>query len=135
MDLSTIWYPSYGYLGRRGIVVGYYNFGANAVTYGDSPAERRVARDRPGPEDPRRRVRDELTQLLLGRVAQDPLQRGRLGELALTDSGQYKRLLQPDGTRYFAGDHLSYYIAWQAGAIDSARKVVTELHDRVLATG
>ena len=37
MDLSTIWYPSYGYLGDRGLVVGYYNFGANAVSYGDAP--------------------------------------------------------------------------------------------------
>ena len=51
------------------------------------------------------------------------------------DSREYKRLLQPDEHTYFAGDHLSYYIAWQAGAIDSARKVVTEIHDRVLATG
>ena len=50
------------------------------------------------------------------------------------DSGEYERLLEPEGRTYFAGDHLSYYIAWQAGAIDSARKVVTELYRRVLAT-
>ena len=36
------------------------------------------------------------------------------------------RLLEPDGNVYFAGDHLSYYIAWQAGAIESARKVVMQ---------
>jgi monoamine oxidase len=47
-------------------------------------------------------------------------------------SGQYTRLLEPDGNVYFAGDHLSYYIAWQAGAIESARKVVMQLHDRVV---
>ena len=44
MDLSTIWYPSYGYLGERGVVVGYYNFGANAVSYGDSPLPERLSR-------------------------------------------------------------------------------------------
>jgi monoamine oxidase len=35
---------------------------------------------------------------------------------------------------YFAGDYLSYLDAWQHGAISSARKVVTELHQRVLAS-
>ena len=68
-------------------------------------------------------------------MAPHPLLAGRLGELPSQDSREYALLLQPDGHTYFAGDHLSYYIAWQAGAIDSARKVVTEIHDRVLATG
>jgi monoamine oxidase len=35
---------------------------------------------------------------------------------------------------YFAGDHLSYEIAWQAGAIYSARKAVMALSTRVEAT-
>jgi len=43
MDLSTIWYPSYGYLGSRGTLIGYYNFGANAETYSKlTPGERRA---------------------------------------------------------------------------------------------
>jgi monoamine oxidase len=48
-------------------------------------------------------------------------------------TGHYERLLEPAGNVYFAGDHLSYYVAWQAGAIDSARKVVMQIHDRVLS--
>ena len=28
LDLQHIWYPSYGFHGRRGLVVGYYNTGA-----------------------------------------------------------------------------------------------------------
>ncbi len=48
-------------------------------------------------------------------------------------SGEYERLLGPEGRVYFAGDHLSYYIAWQSGAIESARLAVTQLHDRVRA--
>jgi monoamine oxidase len=48
-------------------------------------------------------------------------------------SGQYARLLDPEGNVYFAGDQLSFYIAWQAGAVESARKVVMDLHARVLA--
>ena len=26
MDLNTIWYPWYGYLGERGVLIGYHNF-------------------------------------------------------------------------------------------------------------
>ena len=44
----------------------------------------------------------------------------------------YTRLLEPVGRIYFAGDHLTYTIAWQHGAFESARKVVMDLHKRVL---
>jgi monoamine oxidase len=33
---------------------------------------------------------------------------------------------------YFAGDWLTHLIAWQAGAMQSARSAVTQLHQRVL---
>lgn len=41
MDLSHIWYPSYGHLGERGTIIGYYNTGANADAYAAlTPRER-----------------------------------------------------------------------------------------------
>lgn len=43
----------------------------------------------------------------------------------------YALLNEPAGRVYFAGDHLSYEIAWQAGAIYSARKAVAALASRV----
>ena len=42
----------------------------------------------------------------------------------------YRTLLEPAGRLYFAGDHLSYVTAWQHGAFESARHVVTALHQR-----
>lgn len=36
---------------------------------------------------------------------------------------------------YFAGDWLTHLIAWQAGALESARKVVTQLHERAVKEG
>ena len=45
----------------------------------------------------------------------------------------YARLLEPQGRVYFAGDHLSLVTAWQHGAFESARSVVTQLHQRVLS--
>ncbi len=135
LDLSTIWYPSYGYLGRRGTVIGYYNFGANAETYSRlTPEERRaraVAQGKKIHGDPYETELDSHFSVAWHRTRYS--QGGWVSWPSRT-AGQYELLLQPEGHTYFAGDHLSYYIAWQSGAIDSARKVVTELHDRVLAT-
>ena len=44
----------------------------------------------------------------------------------------YRTLLEPVDGLYFAGDHLSYVTAWQHGAFESARLVVTAVHQRVL---
>ena len=132
MDLSTIWYPSYGYLGDRGLVVGYYNFGANAVSYGDAPLPERLSRalaqGRKIHGDPyARELRTSFS------VAWQKIRYSEGGWVSWPSrtSGQYAKLLEPDGNVYFAGDHLSYYIAWQSGAIESARKVVMQIHDRV----
>jgi monoamine oxidase len=45
----------------------------------------------------------------------------------------YRRLLEPQGRLYLAGDHMSHVTSWQHGAFESARSVVTQLHQRVLA--
>jgi monoamine oxidase len=133
MDLSTIWYPSYGYLGDRGLIVGYYNFGANAVSYGDSPLAERLSRAiAQGRKIHGDAYANELRTSFS--VAWQKIRYSEGGWVSWPSrtSGQYTRLLEPDGNVYFAGDHLSYYIAWQAGAIESARKVVMQLHDRVV---
>ena len=46
----------------------------------------------------------------------------------------YELLNRPQGRVYFAGDWLTWLVTWQAGAFDSARRVVAELHQRVLKT-
>ena len=133
MDLSTIWYPSHGFLGDRGLVVGYYNFGANAVAYGDmSPAAREARAVAQGRKIHGDAYADELRSSFS--VAWQKVRYSEGGWVSWPSriSGQYARLLEPEGNVYFAGDHLSYYIAWQAGAIESARSVVMKIHDRVL---
>jgi monoamine oxidase len=136
MDLTTIWYPSYGYLGARGTLIGYYNFGPDAEHYGKlAPEERHaraVAQGKKIHGDPYETELDNSFSVAWHRTRYS---QGGWVIWPSRDSGQYERLLQPDGHTYFAGDHLSYYISWQAGAIDSARKVVTEIHHRVLASG
>ncbi len=132
MDLSTVWYPSYGFQRGKGLVVGYYNFGANAELYGGLPHAGREARAlAQGAKihgEAYRQVENSFS------VAWQKVRHSEGGWVSWPSrtSGAYDRLLQPDGHTYFAGDHLSYVIAWQHGAFESARKVVTDLHTRVL---
>ncbi|MBS3954712.1 MAG: flavin monoamine oxidase family protein [Methylomicrobium sp.] len=136
-NVSTIWYPSYGYLGKKGVVVGYYNFGANANFYsGLSPAERQEQALIQGEKIHGPSYRSELENSFSVSWIKTPFSEG--GWVGWPTSGgqrvpAYDLLNKPDGNIYFAGDHLSYYIAWQAGAFDSARKVVMEIHQRVAA--
>ena len=50
-----------------------------------------------------------------------------------TRKNDYPVLEQPDGPIYLAGEHMSYINAWQAGALESARRVIGMIHARVRA--
>lgn len=139
MDNGTIWYPSSGYLGAKGVVVGSYNFGANAEAYGAlTPAERVSRTVERGSLVHGAPYRDELETAFTVAWHKMPLQKGGwVGWPAGTQGGPetaYGRLTLPDGNTYFAGDHMSHVIAWQHGAFESARHTVTSLHARALAT-
>ncbi|MCU0768915.1 MAG: flavin monoamine oxidase family protein [Burkholderiaceae bacterium] len=135
LNLSTIWYPSYGYLGRKGVVVGYYNFGANADFYSNlNPAAREREALLQGSKIHGPAYTSELENSFSVSWIKTPFSEGGWVNWP-TAGGQrvpaYDLLNRPEGRVYFAGDHLSYYIAWQAGAFDSARKVVMEIGQRV----
>lgn len=134
LDVSTIWYPSYGYLGKGGVVVGYYNFGGNAVAYGNRSHAEREARAVAQGE----KIHGPVYRSALQSSFSVAWEKTRFSEGGWVSwpggrGAAYERLLQPDGNVYFAGDHLSYYTSWQAGAFESARKVVMDLHQRVMA--
>jgi len=42
-------------------------------------------------------------------------------------------IIKPDGPLYLAGDWATHLGGWQAGAFESARHVVKNLHERVTA--
>ena len=139
MDLRTIWYPSYGYLGERGVLIGYYNFFTDADRYGVmTPKDR----ERRALELGRKIHGDAYVNEFLGSFSQhwerDPYSRGGWVEWPDRSSPEgdamYRRLLEPQGRLYLAGDHMSHVTSCrQHGAFESARSVVTQLHQRVLA--
>ncbi|WP_243713198.1 FAD-dependent oxidoreductase [Actinomadura sp. 6K520] len=132
LDLATIWYPSYGYHGRRGLVIGYYNFGSAADGYARMTHAQRLGRalDQGAKIHGDKYRRDVAASASIAWIRQEHIEGGWIG---WPDRGaEYRLLNEPQGNVYFCGDWLSYEIAWQHGAFESARKVVTELHQRVL---
>lgn len=136
LDLDHIWYPSYGHLGDRGVIIGYYNTGAHSEAYSAlTPAgrlERAVAQ---GVRIHGEKYRTELAASFSHQWKLAPYLEGAWHSMpGGPDAPAYAPLNRAQGNVYFAGDYLSYLDAWQHGAITSARKVVTELHQRVLAS-
>lgn len=139
LDINTIWYPSSGYLGERGIVVGYYNFFDAAEHYGGlSPAERVKSALEQGSKIHGDAYRNDFETAFSAHWENTPFSEGGwvdwTGPYPRTRGEPYRVQLEPQGRVYFAGDHLSHTTAWQHGAFESARKTVMDLHERVLST-
>jgi monoamine oxidase len=131
LDLDHVWYPSHGFHGRRGTLIGYYNTGDHAVAYGQlTPARREARAVAQGVRIHGDKYRTELASSFSVAWHRTPHIEG--GWAINLGSPEYTRLNQPQGRVYFAGDWLTWLVTWQAGAFASARRVVTELHERVL---
>jgi monoamine oxidase len=131
-DLTQVFYPSYDYLGKKGILIGYYNFNEKAQKIGAL-----------GYAD-REKFALEKGRLIHPQYDKDfessfsvswHKTKYSLGGWAVyntdTRKNQYPALLKPDKQVYFAGEHLTYLNAWMAGAFESARSTVAALHARV----
>ncbi|GAA4571362.1 flavin monoamine oxidase family protein [Planotetraspora kaengkrachanensis] len=135
LDITHIWYPSYGFNGTRGLVVGYYNLAAAADSYAAMKhVDRRSRAIEQGVHIHGDKYRTELLNSVSIAWRRQPHIEGAWVEWP-SYGAAFKLLQEPAGRVYFAGDWLTHLIAWQAGAFDSARKVVTQLHQRVLKEG
>ncbi|WP_370614288.1 flavin monoamine oxidase family protein [Mumia sp. Pv 4-285] len=133
-ELGNMWYPSSGFHGKRGTMVGYYNTGGSATTYGAlSPKDRLAKALSQGAEIHGDVYKKDVRSAFSVDWATAKYNEGAwVGWPSRTD-GSYDKLLEPTGNIYFAGDHMSYTIAWQHGAMVSARSTVEALHNRVVA--
>lgn len=132
LDITHIWYPSYGYHSPRGLLVGYYNTDRNAEIYGALTHEDRRRRAlTQGKKIHGEKYRGELvSSVSIAWNRQEHIQGGWVRWPSFDSS--FTLLQRPSGRVYLAGDWLTHLIAWQAGAMESARSAVTQLHQRVL---
>ena len=139
MDILQILYPSQGYFEQKGVVIGYYNYAAASDAFGALMPKQREQRALL--QGSKIHGSAYLTEFETSFSNDWRKTRFNEGSWVMWPEGTrggpgtpYGRLLEPVGRIYFAGDHLSYTIAWQHGAFESARKVVMDLHVRVLST-
>jgi len=131
-NITQIFYPSSNYLSPKGILVGYYNFEETAEEMADlSLAERQVRALQEGSKIHPQYQEEFETSFS---VAWHKIKYSLGGWASYTTEMRdnfYPRLNEPDGAIYLAGEHLSYYTGWMAGAFESMRKVVAALHTQV----
>ncbi len=133
-DVGSISLPSTGWLGQKGVILGYYQFFANAAKISAlSLAERQAFAAAAGQKVFPQYAENVETAFSIAwhRV---PYNLG--GWAQWSDDGRrdaYPKLLEPQGRIYLAGEHLSYITGWQEGGIESAWSQIAKLHKRVNA--
>ena len=133
--MGQISYPSYGFHGQKGVLLGYYNFGSDAVQLSSGALEGRTAYaleqgSKVHPQYPEAFESAFSVAWHLVPYSQGGWANWEEEGLA----GAYPRLLQPEGRVFLAGEHLSYLTGWQSGAIESAWQQLEKLHRRAQAS-
>jgi len=130
-EITQIVYPSTGFLGRKGILIGYYHNGAPALAMGARPPAERLAAALDQGERLHPQYRSEFESAFSVAWHRVPWSAGGWAQYTpeLRRSA-YPVLLRPDRRLYLAGDHLSYLSGWMCGAFESARMVATAIHAR-----
>ena len=132
--IGSITLPSTGWQGQKGVLLGYYAFGAEAARVSaKSPEERAKFALAAG-----QKVFPEYAENFENAFSFSwHLAKYNLGGWAEWSqdarASAYPVLCEPDGRIYLAGEHLSYLNGWQAGAIESAWQQIGKIHARVNA--
>jgi monoamine oxidase len=126
-EITQIVYPSTGFHGQKGILLGYYIQGTNGRPMGDRPPAERIAL---ALEQGARIHPQYMTEFETGfSVAWHRVTWIKGSWASFTASGR-TQLRKGEGRVYFAGDHVSSQNAWMQGAFESAREVVMTIHAR-----
>ncbi|MEL6676479.1 MAG: flavin monoamine oxidase family protein [Bacteroidota bacterium] len=130
MDITQIFYPSYGYLSPKGVLIGCYNFHQRARKMGDmTPADRIQHAFKQG-QKIHPAYADHLDNAFTVAWQKIPYSEG--GWATYTEAqraGLYQEFGKRDGPYLFIGEHTTYLNAWMAGAFTSARRAVNLIHE------
>jgi monoamine oxidase len=131
LPIRQIWYPSTGYLRRKGILLGMYAFGGDAVSLAALPLAERHRRV----IEFGARIHPQYTREYESAysVAWHRLRHNQGCYAAYngtTRGSAYSALFESDGVIYLAGEHMSYLTGWQEGAVLSAQSVVAQFAQR-----
>ena len=120
-DITQIWYPSNGYHGDKGVIIGAYIFGAEVPDLGFDAAMRFAAMSAEQRREAAIVAGERIHPGYRGELGPDagiawsemPFQQGSWPGF---DKVPVAALQEPDGAVYFAGDHTSALSGWQEGS-------------------
>ena len=126
-------YPNTNYFSAKGVLLGYYNFGNDAINISRLSLKDREAFALEWGSKMHPTYRDDFESSFSVAWHRMPYSLGAWPSYT-TRSRQmfYPTLLEPDGRIYLVGEHLSYVNAWQEGAFQAAWVQVPKLHERVM---
>lgn len=132
--IQRISYPSNDFFkSGKGVLLGAYMFGRDAIEFTAMPPEQRIARAVELGANIHPQYRNEFE---LGASVAWHRVPWTLGCASSSWSDeqdtQYKNLCAIDGRIVLAGEHVSKIPAWQEGAVLSALDAITRLHSRIL---
>jgi monoamine oxidase len=137
LPIGNISYPSSGFHGAgKGVLLGGYLFGANAMEFTAMPPEERVRKAVQYGSQIHRQYPKEFDNGVAVAWHRSPFTMGCFGMWSADSRAQhYDALCTIDGRIALAGEHASYIGGWQEGAITSALDAIGRLHERAVAAG
>jgi monoamine oxidase len=133
LPITQILYPSTGFLSKKGLLVGYYQNGPAAAAMGELPPAERLARALEQGSQIHPQYGKEFENAFSIAWQRVPWNRGGWAQWTEAQRRhEYHTLNQPDRHVYLCGDHLTWTSGWMAGAFESARSVVSAIHERAL---
>ena len=133
-QITQMWYPSHGYMGRTGVIAGAYAYLSEAETFGQMTMAQRIAACRRDAIKLHPEFADETlvpsSKALSIAWNQAEGQSGGFTSWNFgdpEDSRAYHRLLEPDGRFFVIGDQVSPLAGWQEGAFMSSEHAVKRI--------
>ncbi len=131
--LTQIWYPSDQIYARLGVLTGAYNFGQDAIDWGQLEPDQRLALARVGAAElGGNAFAGGLGHGITIAWQNMPFQKGGWAQwqnVEQNENEHYNRLLQGDNDFYIIGDQMSVLPGWQEGAVVSAVHATQQMAD------
>ena len=130
---GVVWYPSSGFQGDRGLLIGAYVSGAAGAAFEALPVARQIEMARATVERLHPGHGADLVNPLVVDWNRIPFNLGPWVHWSESEADQaaYRLLNRPDGRVYFSGAHVSQLPSWQEGAVFAAHRTVGDLALRV----